>query len=545
MADVKNTALNVWNTVKTKWSSTSKNSKVALIACFSVVVVSLVVLTILVNQTGYSVLYSGAGDNEAAEVITYMQTELGLTDIKYTNGDILVPSEKVEQLRIQLSIAGYPRSAFNYDIWDQGVGMFSTQSEIREKQKQQLESNLAATFNTIEGVDRAIVILNIPKDNNYVLSTSKEKSSASVVLHLKNRTKLSSDVIAGLYNIVLTSVPSLERENITITDGTGAPLLESNSDEDNQNTLLNLFYKRLEFENQMKSLLEEDLENMLTGMFKNFAVQVSVQLNYDKEISESTEYTPSVPEEGTQGGMVGEIQEGVVVDGTGPNGGVIGTPTNADIAVDYPTFEISEDGIYYYENQRNIKYKVNEYKKQTEKSGYSVEKITVSVAFDDVNMSLAEQEEWRRFIANAVGTDVENCSVKTQPFLLQSPGAQEPSIPITTADRSTLLILMIVLGGLLILLLFLALMTGSSRRKKTIRAQKALAMAGTAPAPVPVARDERELFEVPVTEDVQSLTESVSSDTREAVLRREIKDFSRTNPEIVAQLIRTWMRKDD
>jgi flagellar biosynthesis/type III secretory pathway M-ring protein FliF/YscJ len=70
-------------------------------------------------------------------------------------------------------------------------------------------------------------------------------------------------------------------------------------------------------------------------------------------------------------------------------------------------------------------------------------------------------------------------------------------------------------------------------------------MAGTAPAPVPVARDERELFEVPVTEDVQSLTESVSSDTREAVLRREIKDFSRTNPEIVAQLIRTWMRKDD
>ena len=41
--------------------------------------------------------------------------------------------------------------------------------------------------------------------------------------------------------------------------------------------------------------------------------------------------------------------------------------------------------------------------------------------------------------------------------------------------------------------------------------------------------------------ELQSLTEN-SEESREAMLKKEIRDFSKTNPEIVAQLIRTWLR---
>lgn len=34
-------------------------------------------------------------------------------------------------------------------------------------------------------------------------------------------------------------------------------------------------------------------------------------------------------------------------------------------------------------------------------------------------------------------------------------------------------------------------------------------------------------------------------ETREEALKREIQDFSKHNPEIVAQLIRNWMRGDE
>ena len=50
--------------------------------------------------------------------------------------------------------------------------------------------------------------------------------------------------------------------------------------------------------------------------------------------------------------------------------------------------------------------------------------------------------------------------------------------------------------------------------------------------------DEKEDYEL------QSLT-SGTEETREAMLKKEIRDFSKTNPEIVAQLIRTWLKNDE
>ena len=44
--------------------------------------------------------------------------------------------------------------------------------------------------------------------------------------------------------------------------------------------------------------------------------------------------------------------------------------------------------------------------------------------------------------------------------------------------------------------------------------------------------------------ELQSLTEN-SEESREAMLKKEIRDFSKTNPEIVAQLIRTWLKSDE
>jgi len=43
-----------------------------------------------------------------------------------------------------------------------------------------------------------------------------------------------------------------------------------------------------------------------------------------------------------------------------------------------------------------------------------------------------------------------------------------------------------------------------------------------------------------MTEDLKNVPES-----KEQVLKKEIKEFSSSNPEIVAQLLRTWLKGDD
>ena len=42
--------------------------------------------------------------------------------------------------------------------------------------------------------------------------------------------------------------------------------------------------------------------------------------------------------------------------------------------------------------------------------------------------------------------------------------------------------------------------------------------------------------------NIASLTEEAAKESRETILKREISDFSKTNPEIVAQIIKNMMK---
>ena len=220
MDKVKDILGKILNAVKTRWEALNKTIRIVIIAVASVIVVSLIVLIIINSITHYAVLYSGASPEETAEVIALLQGELGETDVRIdNNGDILVPANRLETLRAQLSVKGYPKTTFNYNVWDSGIGMFSTESDKRVKEKQQLQENLRATLAMYDGVDSAVVILNIPKEDNYVIASRKEESSASVLLNLNHA--LSVSTIEGIYNLIRTSVPNLKQENITVTDGKG------------------------------------------------------------------------------------------------------------------------------------------------------------------------------------------------------------------------------------------------------------------------------------------------------------------------------------
>ena len=45
--------------------------------------------------------------------------------------------------------------------------------------------------------------------------------------------------------------------------------------------------------------------------------------------------------------------------------------------------------------------------------------------------------------------------------------------------------------------------------------------------------------------ELQSLSGDENEASRDALLKKEIRDFSTSNPEIVAQLIRTWMKGEE
>ena len=555
MDKAKETLTKIVTTVKTRWTSLDKKVKIIAISVASVVIVSLIILIVLNSITRYEVLYSGASAEETAEVISLLQGELGETDVKFdANGDILVPANRVETLRAQLSVKGYPKSTFNYNIWDNGVGMFSTESDKRVKEKQQLQENLRATLATYDGVDSAIVILSIPESNDYVISNSREEAGASVVLTLSHA--LTANNIKGIYNLVRTAVPGLKEENITVTDTKGELLtteeVEKKLDDEDE---VQLYYRRLEFQKEISKILDDKLGALLKKVFPDYRIGVDVRLNYDSLVSQVKEYTPSVPEEGNQGGM---IQDEKIVSAGGGNaeeGGLVGTTVNSDISPDYPTLRIGEGDDFYYETQHEIHYLVNEAIKQIQKDGYSYDNISASVIVDDdpENFTQANIDDWEKLIADAIGTSTDKVTFIPTNFTLDrtGEGAGDGGV-IVQGGRNTLVFIIIALGVLLIVLLITALVAAGSSKKR-LKARRAAAVAASsngAPAAVNISYDDddgrRHAGEGSDYDfELQSLSGDDNEASRDAMLKKEIRDFSQANPEIVAQLIRTWMKGDE
>lgn len=556
MDKVKETLSKILGGVKTKWTDIGRKGHIIFFAVLGVVVISAIIVIVLATRTEYAVLYPGASAEEQAEILSLVKNDLGATEVTVNdNGDIIVPKDEVENLRVELSIMGYPKSTFNYDIWENGKDLFSTESDKRVLEKNQLQENLRATLAMFDGVDSAIVILSIPETDNYVFEQNREETSASVLLQLEH--ELTNDSIKGIYNLVRTAVPGLEEENITVTDGSGnllsyddMPVLAVDDDDE-----IELYYKRLDVQNSITAILKDKLEEIFEGVFSDYRVGVDVQLNYDSEVMQSTEYTPSVDEEGNRGGMVSSENQVSAGGGVASEGGLVGTTVDADISPDYPTLQVGEGDEFYYEWQNEIKYLVNEEIKQVEKDGYSYDNISATVVVDATGLSQAEIEQWQGVIANAIGADFEKVSFMASPFMLDSTdgahGLGGDGTVVVSGERNSLIFAIIALGVILVILLVIALVASGSSKKRA-RARREGAMAATLhPNPSAAVDYEAETHrevayeEAPEDFEIRSLTEDNGEETREAILKREIRDFSKTNPEIVAQLIRTWMRNEE
>lgn len=562
MDKVKETLAKIGNFFKSKFSSLSKKTIITISAVAAAIIVSAIILAVIMNQVHYAVLYKDASSSEATEIVTYTRETLGVQDIKINaNGDILVPDDKVEDLRVALSIAGYPKSTFNYDIWNEGVTMFSTDKELREKQRQQLQENLRATLRGFTNVDEALVNIAIPEERRYVIDEYKEDVKAGVTLTL--RADLTSEQIDGMYNLVANSVPGLRRENITITDQNGielSPEMTTDTAKEEEEKL-EIYYKRLNYRNRLKEEYEEAIKTVMANTFDGINVSVGLNLDFDKMVTEQIDYSSDSREpiyDPNTGEIVGWREAGIKSDekvesaagGVAAEGGLVGTTTNADISPDYPTLEVGEDGEFYQQYSREINYLVDETRRQIEKDGYSIGTLSAAVVVRSNNDLTGDEEtRWRNTIANAIGADVENVSIKTTPFIeTTNPIIDGGALNIGSVSSQSMVMIaiIVILGIVLIVLLILALNAPGSRKKRRSAAHLVSTPIPATEAGEAYGYDEGgDMNRIDETEfELTSLSEE-QPETRDEALKREIRDFSKNNPEIVAQLIRSWLRGED
>ncbi len=163
--------------------------------------------------------------NLSAEDSGALVTRLRSTNVPHTvrdDGAILVPSARVAELRLDMASAGLPRTGrLGFELFDKtnfGTTDFAEQINYRRA----VEGELERSFMAISDVEKARVHVTFAKDSVFV--ESRQPSKASVMLKLRPGGKLSPQNIQGITHLAASAVEGLQPENVSVLDMNGSLL---------------------------------------------------------------------------------------------------------------------------------------------------------------------------------------------------------------------------------------------------------------------------------------------------------------------------------
>lgn len=237
---------------------------------------------------GYSVLFENISPSDSALILQQLNADKVPYKL-HNESTILVPNDKVYQERIAIASLGIPKdSKVGFEIFDkQQFG--ATDEEQRVKYQRALEGELARTIEGLAPIEAATVHIALPKDS--VFTKRQVQPSASVLLNVRQNSKLTSKQISGIKNLIAASVPNLNAENVKLVDQDGTPLgIEEGVIDDE------LISKQIRYKKDFESSYERKIINVLSpivGGDNKVVAKVTIDFDFAREDSQSEVYDPN------------------------------------------------------------------------------------------------------------------------------------------------------------------------------------------------------------------------------------------------------------
>ena len=237
---------------------------------------------------GYSVLFRNIDPAMSAQIINELETQ-GVSYKLADEGTILVPTDDVYRQRIaiaSLGIVGDNKKGFEiYDTQDFGA----TENEQRVKFQRAIQGELSKTIESLEPIERASVYIAFPKDS--VFTERQVPPTASVVVKIKDGSKLNRRQIEGIKRIVSGSVPNLKLEDVKIVTQDGVSLGDDDIMLENELVAAQIKY-RSEFESSYEQKIIDMIGKFIGGKDKVTA-KVSIEFDFSTKDSINEIYDPN------------------------------------------------------------------------------------------------------------------------------------------------------------------------------------------------------------------------------------------------------------
>jgi flagellar M-ring protein FliF len=244
---------------------------------------------VLGRQPDYRVLFSNLSDKDGGAIVA----QLSQMNVPYKHADgggaILVPSDRVHDVRLRLASQGLPKGSISgFELMEANrFGM--TQFQERLNFQRGLEGELTRSIQALSSVQSARVHLALPNQNGFF--REQQKPSASILVSLYPGRFLDRAQLAGIVHLVASSVSELAPSAVSVLDDTGK-LLSQSPDGGASN---GVDAQQLQYVQQIEQQYTRRIMDILEPVVgrDNVKAQVTAELDFSQTESTSEQYRPN------------------------------------------------------------------------------------------------------------------------------------------------------------------------------------------------------------------------------------------------------------
>ena len=270
------------------WGELGLNQRVSLIVAFLAVLGGLLAVVLWSRRPDYQLLYARMSEKDAAAVISHLQTLNVAHQITSGGSAVMVPSDQVYKLRMDLASKGLPSGdGVGFEIFDKGQFGLSDFVQ-RTNYLRAIQGELARTITQLQGVRTARVMI-VQPENRLLLTDQGVKPSASVFVDVGG-TRLEPEQVNAIRHLVANAVQGLQTDAVAVIDNRGHVL----SEELKQDPALGTASSQMRYKQQVEDYLSKKVESMLAAVIGpgNAVVRVSAEIETEAMTSTQEKYDP-------------------------------------------------------------------------------------------------------------------------------------------------------------------------------------------------------------------------------------------------------------
>jgi flagellar M-ring protein FliF len=239
------------------------------------------------KEPTYSLLYGNLGQQDAAQIAQALDTN-GIPYKLEGSGTIVVPADRVHDARLKLAGQGLPEGDGGFAVMSKDPGFGVSQFMEGARYQHALETELARTITNLQAVEGARVHLALPRQSAFV--RDRRKPSASVFLQMKPGRRLESEQVTAIVNLVASSIPELEAQQVTVVDQQGRLL----SSPDGSNSEMAEREKQMEIARELEERYTQRVEQLLSPLIGSGRVRAQVVADVEMSTTEEAreQYRP-------------------------------------------------------------------------------------------------------------------------------------------------------------------------------------------------------------------------------------------------------------